>query len=58
MHSALDSDAWLASLEKIAASLGPSGQPVKLCLIGSVACVFGGMAAGTTRDLDVWTGGY
>ena len=54
MHSALDRDAWLAALERIAAALGPSGQPVRLCLIGSVACVFGGMATRTTRDLDVW----
>ena len=37
MHSALDRDAWLAALERIAAALGPSGQPVRLCLIGSVA---------------------
>ena len=29
-------------------------QPIRLCLIGSVACVFGGMAARTSRDLDVW----
>lgn len=54
MHSALDRDAWLAALERIAAALGPSGQPVRLCLIGSVACVFGGMATRTTRDLDIW----
>lgn len=54
MSPALDRDAWLVALEGIAKALGPTGQPVRLCLIGSVACVFGGMAARTTRDLDVW----
>ena len=54
MSPALDREAWLVALEGIAKALGPTGQPVRLCLIGSVACVFGGMAARTTRDLDVW----
>jgi hypothetical protein len=54
MSSALDRDQWLSVLEKIAETLGPKGQPIRLCLIGSVACVFGGMAARTSRDLDVW----
>lgn len=54
MALALDRDAWLAALQSIAVALGPAGEPVRLCLIGSVACVFGGMATRTTRDLDVW----
>jgi len=54
MDSALDREQWLSLLEKVAGALGPKGQPIRLCLIGSVACVFGGMAARTSRDLDVW----
>jgi hypothetical protein len=54
MNLALDREEWLVALQDIAKALGPTGQPVRLCLIGSVACVFGGMAARTTRDLDVW----
>jgi hypothetical protein len=50
----LDRDQWLLAIEKIATALEPSGKPIRLCLIGSVACVFGGMAARTSRDLDVW----
>lgn len=54
MSNSLDREQWLAILEQIALALGPSGHPVRLCLIGSVACVFGGMAARTSRDIDVW----
>ncbi|MCX7413573.1 MAG: hypothetical protein NTW36_09090 [Planctomycetia bacterium] len=50
----LDRDQWLSAIEKIATALGPTGRPIRLCLIGSVACVFGGMAARVSRDLDVW----
>jgi hypothetical protein len=50
----LDRDQWLSVIEKIATALGPTGKPIRLCLIGSVACVFGGMAARVSRDLDVW----
>lgn len=54
MSTILDRDQWLAKLVQIAANLGSEGPPIRLCVIGSVACVFGGMAARTTRDLDVW----
>lgn len=54
MATGLDREQWLAALENIAACLDRSGTPIRLCLIGSVACVFGGMAARTSRDLDVW----
>lgn len=54
MSTILDRDQWLEKLVQIAANLGSEGPPIRLCVIGSVACVFGGMAARTTRDLDVW----
>jgi len=43
MATGLDRDQWLAVLEQIAGALDQSGSPIRLCLIGSVACVFGGM---------------
>lgn len=54
MTPGLDREQWLAALEQISRFLDPSGPPIRLCLIGSVACVFGGMAARTSRDIDVW----
>ncbi len=45
---------WLDLLERLASRLGKEGPPVRLCLIGSAACLFGGMESRTSRDLDVW----
>ncbi len=45
---------WLKALERIADALGDSGPPLRLCLIGSAACLFGGMEGRTSLDLDVW----
>jgi hypothetical protein len=50
----LDGEAWLAVLADLAAALGKSGSPVRLCLIGSAACLFGGMEGRTSADLDIW----
>ena len=44
----------MLALESIAEALGRGGDPVHLCLIGSAACLFGGMEGRTSRDLDVW----
>lgn len=41
-------------LEKLSEALGTEGPVVRLCLIGSAACLFGGMEGRTSRDLDVW----
>lgn len=49
----LDRDQWFAVLEQLADALG-QGPEVKLCLIGSAACIFGGMDGRTSRDLDIW----
>lgn len=49
-----DRDRWLRALEEIAIALGKEGDPVEICLIGSAACLFGGMDGRTSRDLDVW----
>ncbi|MDZ4287292.1 MAG: hypothetical protein U0984_05010, partial [Prosthecobacter sp.] len=54
MSAKLNRDEWLTLLEQIAGALGSNGPPIRLCLIGSVACVFGGMSGRTSRDLDVW----
>jgi len=50
----LDGSQWLNLLERLASHLGKEGPPVRLCLIGSAACLFGGMESRTSRDLDVW----
>ncbi len=50
----LDGDAWLAVLADLAQALGKEGPPLRLCLIGSAACLFGGMEGRTSADLDIW----
>jgi len=52
--NSLDGEQWMRLLEKVAISLGTEGPAVRLCLIGSAACLFGGMNGRTSRDLDVW----
>jgi hypothetical protein len=53
--STLDRDAWLEKLESIAAALPATGEPVKICLIGSGACLLeAGMPGRASHDLDVW----
>ena len=54
MNPTLNAAEWMHILEKLAAALPPQGPPVKLCLIGSAACLFGGMDGRTSADLDVW----
>ncbi len=41
-------------LQRLADGLGSEGQPVRLCLIDSATCLFGGMDGRTSRDLDIW----
>ena len=50
----LDGDAWWAVLADLAEALGKEGSPIRLCLIGSAACLFGGMDGRTSADLDIW----
>lgn len=50
----LDGEAWWAVLADLSQALGKDGFPVRLCLIGSAACLFGGMEGRTSSDLDVW----
>src|SRR2546426_1265008 len=50
----LDGEAWLAVLTDLCHALGNEGAPVRLCLIGSAACFFGGMDGRTSADLDIW----
>jgi hypothetical protein len=50
----LDGEAWLAVIADLAQTLGKEGSPVRLCLIGSAACLFGGMDGRTSADLDIW----
>lgn len=54
MKDTLNGEEWMAVLERLAAALGKDGPPVRLCLIGSAACLFGGMDGRTSRDLDIW----
>ena len=50
----LDGEAWSAVLADLSQALGKEGSPVRRCLIGSAACLFGGMEGRTSADLDVW----
>lgn len=50
----LDGDAWMTVLEDLSQALGKKGSPLRLCLIGSAACLFGGMEGRTSADLDIW----
>jgi hypothetical protein len=54
LSDTLNGSQWLDVLERLAVALGKEGPTVQLCLIGSSACLFGGMEARTSRDLDVW----
>lgn len=54
LSDTLDGPQWLELLERLASHLSKEGPPVRLCLIGSSACLFGGMESRTSRDLDVW----
>ena len=50
----LDGEGWLAVLADLAGALGSEGPPLRLCLVGSAACLFGGMDGRTSADLDIW----
>jgi hypothetical protein len=50
----LDGEAWSVVLTDVAQALGKDGPPLRLCLIGSAACLFGGMEGRTSSDLDIW----
>ena len=54
MPTALNGGEWMAVLERLAKSLPSEGPPLRLCLIGSAACLFGGMDGRTSADLDIW----
>ena len=41
-------------LEELAQALGKDGPPLRLCLIGSAACLLGGMDGRTSAHLDIW----
>ena len=41
-------------LADLSHALGKEGSPVRLCLIGSAACLFGGMDGRTSAGLDIW----
>lgn len=54
MPAALNGEEWMAVLERLARFLPAEGSPLRLCLIGSAACLFGGMDGRTSADLDIW----
>jgi hypothetical protein len=57
MSAKLDRESWISLLEKIAEALPPIGDAVRLCLIGSAACLLEAMPGRASRDLDVWQPG-
>jgi len=55
MSTLLGRDEWLDRLERIAEALPEKGDAVKICLIGSGACLLeAGMPDRASHDLDVW----
>lgn len=50
----LDGEAWAEVLADLSRALGDNGSPVRLCLIGSAACLLGGMEGRASADLDIW----
>ncbi len=54
MPSALNGEQWMAVLERLVRALPSEGPPLRLCLIGSAACLFGGMEGRTSAHLDIW----
>jgi hypothetical protein len=50
----LDGEAWSQVIADLARALGKKGSPVRLCLIGSAACLLGGMEGRASADLDIW----
>jgi hypothetical protein len=54
MSLSLNRDAWLAALGRIAEALPAAGPPLRLCLVGSAACLLEAMPGRASRDLDVW----
>jgi hypothetical protein len=57
MSAKLDREEWISHLEKVAEALPPAGPPVRLCLVGSAACLLEAMPGRASRDLDVWQPG-
>jgi hypothetical protein len=55
-QSVTKGESWRPAPESGSGSraLPPEGPPVRLCLIGSAACLFEGMPGCASRDLDVW----
>jgi hypothetical protein len=49
-----DKERWMRALEVMATELGKEGTPVRLCLIGSAACLLGNMPDRISRDLGIW----
>ncbi len=54
MSASLDREGWIRMLERMAEALPPTGQAVRVCLIGSAACLLDAMPGRASRDLDVW----
>jgi hypothetical protein len=54
MKGTLNGEECMAILGRLTDALGKEGPPVRLCLLDSAACPFGGMDGRTSRDLDIW----
>jgi hypothetical protein len=54
MPTALNAEEWMAVLERLARASSAEGPPLRLCLIGTAACLFGGMEGRASADLDIW----
>jgi len=50
----LDGEEWMLVLGELSKALGQDGPAMRLCLIGSAACLFGGMEGRSSTDLDIW----
>ena len=54
MPTTLNAEQWMTVLERLSKALPATGSPLRLCLIGSAACLFGGMEGRTSSGLDIW----
>ncbi len=57
MSQKLTREEWITLMERIAEALPAGGPAVRLCLVGSAACLLEAMPGRASRDLDVWQPG-
>lgn len=49
-----DEERWMRFLKATSEALGKDGPQLQICLIDSAVCIFSGIAARTSGDLNIW----